>query len=796
MNWFKPMGIAMAFGAVCVGCASMSLKSDNAAERMAAVKEITDQSDLLDVALNKEYQNDIRLDAVKRLKNQRNLWRVWCENGENKAISDESLKLLTDEMLLARVALMHSYEESADEKEARQLSETKKAWGVGLAAAAVNVGGAAAASKAGGAGGALAVSAGTAAANIGLAAALSKESRPTPSMSIRTNDALIAVSRIKSEDVVSNVAMKSTISCIYLKAFRKFLEMTDCMDALKFAVIRGEMKDARADSCSCDDLRKNRIFALKSISDERALQDVLKDGNDEVTHLAFARMIQLKRSEAVVDALCEHSIGRLLQVDAQGGDNDVSENSATKLVERIEGTDHFEKLALRSKSIMIAKAAVRKITDDAVLVRIAGSMEGGRNDVAEVVVDQISNERHLEPIIMGKGWLTACYAAEKVVDEMFALKLFKQLKDSRLRMILVKKIPIAEVITEICAYDKYNSEIFVMIENLKDRADIQKVSQSAKLKGVRILAASKLDASAFAAVVRKEAAGSTGNPSEGRLAVMGYYLGMSIEDMFAKLAAEFPDVKPTLYLSDGVLCIAGASGRDIAWANADTLTVHWIALPPSVVKHVAGFKTGSFEDLERAVEKKLGVSFGYDVIRKGNVSQKIGNLENTEGETLRYFTGEIGEGEDFGRSVRKAINQHTIDTNPLNGGFGAALANAFEVAQQADENRANAQRPMFQPQGSLQLLFTKNAAKGTIGAKGSFNKNVTLGAALQAVGELGQKMEELNGAKKELGDAWSNMKSEVKKEMRGAVGEENVKDLKKSMDELKAAADALKNLGK
>ena len=88
MNWFKQMGIAMAFGAVCVGCASMALKSDNVAERMAAVKEITDQSDLLDVALNKKYQNDIRLDAIKRLKKQRNLWRVWCENGENKSISD------------------------------------------------------------------------------------------------------------------------------------------------------------------------------------------------------------------------------------------------------------------------------------------------------------------------------------------------------------------------------------------------------------------------------------------------------------------------------------------------------------------------------------------------------------------------------------------------------------------------------------------------------------------------------------------------------------------------------------
>lgn len=80
------------------------------------------------------------------------------------------------------------------------------------------------------------------------------------------------------------------------------------------------------------------------------------------------------------------------------------------------------------------------------------------------------------------------------------------------------------------------------------------------------------------------------------------------------------------------------------------------------------------------------------------------------------------------------------------------------------------------------------------GSQGSIVKGASLGAAFQAASELGQKMDELTGAKKELGKVWSGMKSEVKKGMSEAMGD-GIKELKKSMEELDAAADALKNLG-
>ena len=453
---------------------------------------------------------------------------------------------------------------------------------------------------------------------------------------------------------------------------------------------------------------------------------------------------------------------------------DLRPAAAQKYLAQVKNQDALIALAHGAKLFSIRAAAIARVENENELAKIA------RGEIKNCPYDTSLSGHNL----FGNGieWMSKTEDASKANLQKLAIVKMKDakcLRDVRKesKSEIVKKAVTARLseigqsdVAEICAYDKYDSDLFAMIGGLKDKGDIQKVSQSAKLKGIRILAGSKLDTNTFVALSKKETEGTSGKPVDGNLVVAGYYLGMNIEDAFAKLAAEYPDVKPTIYLDDGVLCIAGSNGRDIAWANAKSLDVHWLTLPPSIVKQMAGFKTGSFEDLERAVERKLGISFGYDVIRKGSVSQKIGNFENTEGETLRYFISEIGEGEDFSRSVRKAVNQHTIDTNPLNGGFGAALANAFEDAQQADENRANARRPMFQPQGSLQVLLTKNAAKGSLGSKGSIVKKSSLGGVLESIGDLKKGMDEIDAAKKEVGNAWSDLKKEVKKGVNNAVG--------------------------
>lgn len=465
--------------------------------------------------------------------------------------------------------------------------------------------------------------------------------------------------------------------------------------------------------------------------DLNVVRSALKNSDSMLTEKILGRVkapeifVEIYGSEAIVKSVPKDKTKTLS--GAYGSETtDLLNDEAAKMLKRVNDQNALVALAHGAKLFSIRAAAIARVENENELAKIA------RGEIKDCPYDTSLAGHNL----FGNGieWISKTQDASKANLQRLAIARMNDarcLRDVRkeCKSEIVKKAVTARLseigqsdVAEICAYDKYDSDLFSMVAGLKDKSDIQKVSQSAKLKGIRILAGSKLDTNTFAALSKKEAEGTSGKPVEGKLVVAGYYLGMNIEDAFAKLAAEHPDVKPTIYLDDGVLCIAGSNGRDIAWANVKSLNVHWLTLPPSIVKQMAGFKTGSFKDLERAVERKLGISFGYDVIRKGSVSQKIGNFENTEGETLRYFISEIGEGEDFGRSIRKAVNQHTIDTNPLNGGFGAALANAFEDAQQADENRANARRPMFQPQGSLQLLLTKNAAKGSLGSKGSIIK--------------------------------------------------------------------------
>ena len=406
---------------------------------------------------------------------------------------------------------------------------------------------------------------------------------------------------------------------------------------------------------------------------------------------------------------------------------------ATEVLKHVSDNEALLTLALQAKLYSIRYAAIDKISSDDALARIANDpMDSCPYDTSLKDIGMFDN---------GIDWMNATkhksamnlrtFAIRKMKDIAALKALRKTDKDE-----VIKKCATEQLVSlgysdagDIIAYDKYDEDLFSMIAGIKKAEDLKRISAEAKLKGVRLLAASKLDADTFAAVSKKEFVGNTGKPSVGRFVVGGYYLGLNIEDMFAKLAVEYPDVKPTIYLDGKALCIAGDDGRDIAWANAKSLSVHWIALPPSIVKRIVGFKAGSYDDLERAVEKKLGVSFGYDVICKGNVSQKIGNLENTEGETLRYFRSSIGEDEDVVRAIRKSIRTNSVGNDPL-AALGAGLANALEDAQQADENRTNARRPMFQPQGSLQLLLTKNAVKGSLGATGNRSRGLSVNSAL------------------------------------------------------------------
>ena len=263
---------------------------------------------------------------------------------------------------------------------------------------------------------------------------------------------------------------------------------------------------------------------------------------------------------------------------------------------------------------------------------------------------------------------------------------------------------------------RYNRDLFSMLDEVSGEGDLKKIAASAKLRGIRLIAANRLKEGAAKEIVDKEVRQMKPNCPDGRINIGGFFLGLNIEDAYALLLSRYGDIKPTLYLDDDTLCIADGSGRDLAWANADSREIHWLTLTPRIVMKIVNFKTGTFDDLKRAVESKLEISFRSDMVSKGEVRQRIADYETVEGETLRYFVGRPEGGEDFRRTVRKAINQHTIDCTPLQGGFGAVFADAFEDAMQGEENAKNARSPRFAPQGSLQLQFTRNAVNGNQGS--------------------------------------------------------------------------------
>jgi len=279
-------------------------------------------------------------------------------------------------------------------------------------------------------------------------------------------------------------------------------------------------------------------------------------------------------------------------------------------------------------------------------------------------------------------------------------------------------------IERVIAASEYDAALFSTLNEVKDSVANTAIAERAKLKGVRLLAASRLLADDSERIAEKELGAYAPIITDEKLTIGEFQLGMSIEDTYAVLLAKYPSVKPRLYLDDNVLCIADRNSQDLAWANVKSREVHWLTLTPTIVRRIVGFKTGSFADLKRSVETKLGISFTTDVISKGEVSQQIGTIDTVDGETLRYFTGAMAAGEEFTRTVRKTVNQHSINFELASeSGIAALVANVFEDAMQKDENTRNARSPRFAPRGSLQLLWTKNAVQGDWNSSGGSRRN-------------------------------------------------------------------------
>ena len=491
---------AMTAGASLVGCQSMSLKSDDPQKRMDAVKSITEQPELLEVALEKSYKNDIRLYALDWIESQHGIWRVWCENGDNRDIADKAFSLIKEDPFLMRIALLSSYEESQNEKEARLAKERRSEMLLGGAKVALNVAGALAGGSAGrSSGSAAAVKVGATTANAGLSMAFTPQSSVAPEMSCRTNEAVQALARIKSLEAVSNVVVYSTVPCVQTAALRRFIPETKSVAILKDVAKNGNVSGSRVCAFGRGGLRrepsaedqKNILLAFKHIGDPVAVTNVIANAGDYSRQVGFARLIQLKAYDQIVAVMCKYDISKKI------ADQAVSHLPAEQ--------KYYEELALKAKLNNIRAAAVSKVENQKVLSEIVFNGDPDLRALAlsrltdqeelvkvakniydfetfKTAFNKIDNIRLLEDFILSESGLYISrkfnYALANIKDGAFLIELLNKAKDLKARKAIAEAIPQAEITVDL--YEKEKDKEIRRI--LKNRASEEVQQELARVR--------------------------------------------------------------------------------------------------------------------------------------------------------------------------------------------------------------------------------------------------------------------------------------------------------------------------
>ncbi len=384
---------------------------------------------------------------------------------------------------------------------------------------------------------------------------------------------------------------------------------------------------------------------------------------------------------------------------------DLIPEEASLLVDKVKDQATLARLAGEAELYNIRYEALKRLEpDNATAIKIAEG-EIKDFDIADEKKNSSTAKMDLRKI-----------AIESICNVDVLKRIRKNEKNEAIKAEVTKRLSAvgASDDKEIIECIELTQDVLVMLNGVVENETLQRIAQEAKLKCIRLLAASRLSDEDRIIVAQKEYAAISGSASEGHFSIDGMYLGMSIEDLLAILEVKYHSVETEVCLADDLIAIRAKDGRDIAWAKKESGSVFWITLPPEVVKKMVGFKQGSFNDLETAVERKFRVNLAYDRVEKGAVSQQIGTIDTIEGETFRYFKGDLEKGEAFDRQVRKMSN------NLQSGGFGGGFADMFENAMQADENARDSKNNRFAKQGSIQLQYTKDAPKTEYGHSGTF----------------------------------------------------------------------------
>lgn len=427
--------------------------------------------------------------------------------------------------------------------------------------------------------------------------------------------------------------------------------------------------------------------------------------------LRFETYQHIKNQQILADILCSEELFNGMPADKKEAKTlntreckDIKFDVARQLVKVIDDEDCLMKIAQKASCYSLRYAAIEKISKQENLLKLH------ENNWCSCPIDITINTKSKDYDEFERA--STIQIRELIIlrmtDEATLKSIRASAKEIQIMEIVTKRLRELGVkeITDIINRDKYSAELLCMLNFVESKEELIKIANEAKLRFIRVRAAQKASDTELTKCLAKEMANINVKPTKEHFNLDGIKLGTDIGDAYTVLLSKYPNSKPRIYNSTYWLSIFIGDGdeRGIIDTLQGSGVIKKVVIPPAMVRAMVGFKSGSFPELYDAVQKKFDVTFGEDKLQLGRISQTIGNVENVNGETLRYFTGKIVD-----RSESTDIQFLTAINNEDQEGFLDALK-THEEEEKKDDYLAS--------QGSLMLLYTKDAPKNEYGETG------------------------------------------------------------------------------
>ena len=314
-----------------------------------------------------------------------------------------------------------------------------------------------------------------------------------------------------------------------------------------------------------------RVYDHIADPDEEIVGAALKysDANDFMKILS-----KVRRQDAFAKVFCDEELPR--RVDKSDRTelycpldvirSDVKLDTMRDLMAPVKDEAVLSRIALSSPLFNARYVAVEKMTSDCRLASVAVDRlndcpydtSASGYDLVSNRIDWMDNNERQSAMTIRK------LAISRINGVEILRKLRCEDKDAKIKKAASERLVALghSDAEEIIAATKYNRNLFSMLDEVAKEDDLKKIAANAKLRGVRLIAASRLKGGLAQEIVDKEAHQIGGECPVGHINIGGFYLGLNIEDAYALILSRYGDVKPTLYLDGGTLCIADGSGRE------------------------------------------------------------------------------------------------------------------------------------------------------------------------------------------------------------------------------------------